>query len=153
MTSLADCLREVGLYEYSKGYSKEGCKMVADAINLALDSHLAVLQFDIDQELFRFGLSKGGGPADYGPITQIGVNKYLRKPKGFHHVPLYDVVKKVVKRSGGIERKIVLCGEKKGGILRHSKVFYRDRGLMEKYIELRLSVKKQTQILAELRLV
>ncbi|MEK6840887.1 MAG: hypothetical protein AABX79_02950 [Nanoarchaeota archaeon] len=150
MTSLADCLREVGLFEYSKGYSDEGCKMVSDAVNLALDSHPAVLQFDIDQELFGFGVSKGGGPADYGSITQFGKNKYLRKPKGFHHIPLYDVVKRVVKRSSGIERKIVLRGEKRGGILRHSKVFYRDRGLMEKYIELRLTVKKQT--LAELKL-
>ena len=124
--------------------------MVADAINLALDTNPAILQCDIKRELDNFEKSEEGRRENvyYASITKVEANKYLKKPEIFFHHPLYDIAKKIAKRRTRTERKVVLCG-KMGGKVRNSKVFYRDRKAMENYVESRLLI--STQTLAELR--
>ncbi len=151
MVSLTDCLREAGLFTYKDMYSTEGCRMVAEAVNLALATNPAVLQWDIKRELNNFQKSKEGRERGihYGSIVKIEANRFLRNPEGlFYQRPLYDVVRKLVRKRTGTRKVVVLEGEGEGHI-RFSKVFYRDRRAMEDYVKSRLSIERQ--ILAKLR--
>lgn len=132
MNSLLECLREVGLESYTDRFSEEGCKMVADAVDMALDSVPAVTSPEIPHALSQID------PHKYGSIGHHKLNKYLHNPNNFLVRRLREVVDSILGENAheGKYKLIIRCLKSK---MVYPRIFYRDEKAMRDLVKSRLS--------------